>query len=150
MAERHETIGIWLEDLLNAGRRIWLVDYGMEASAKNGIVIGMRLFDAGLFHAGFGIVVTPDEDTVDDAISAKARGARLPFRYSLAATLYGDTLRSAQPIGPGDLPLIEQFVEIMQHLSHVPDVPPSRKNRKQKPALSEKAPAKKVSSRRPS
>ena len=47
VAERHEAAGLWLEDLLDDNRRLWLVDEGLEASAPEGAVLGMRLFDAG-------------------------------------------------------------------------------------------------------
>jgi hypothetical protein len=88
-AARHETAGVWLEDLLEGDRRLWLVDEGLEASAPDGTVFGMRLFDAGPFHAGFGIVAPVDGETVEFCLEARARGARLPFRHSLAVTLYG-------------------------------------------------------------
>lgn len=56
----HPTAGVWLEDLLKPGLRLWLLDEGVEASAAEGIVLGMRVFDAGPFYAGLGIVVQPD------------------------------------------------------------------------------------------
>jgi hypothetical protein len=98
MAGPHEVAGLWLEDRLDGDRRIWLMDKSLEARAEDGLEIAMRLFDAGPFHAGFGIVVVPDEDTVGYAVEARTRGAPLPFRYSLAATLYGDELRAEQPL----------------------------------------------------
>ncbi len=91
-AERHEVAGVWLEDLLDGNRRLWLMDEGFEASAPDGLVFGMRLFDAGPFHAGFGIIAPADEETVEFSVDGKARGSRLPFRHSLAATLYSDSL----------------------------------------------------------
>src|SRR3954451_23604976 len=57
VAERHEAAGLWLEDLLDDNCRLWLMNKGLEASAPEGTVLGMRLFDAGPFHAGFGIIV---------------------------------------------------------------------------------------------
>ncbi len=36
VAERHEAAGLWLEDLLDENRRLWLVDKGLEASAPEG------------------------------------------------------------------------------------------------------------------
>ncbi len=73
----------------------------------------MRLFDAGPFHAGFGIIVEPDDETLDFCLAAKARGAPLPFRHSLAATLYGDRLRAAAPPGPADPALLQTLAEIL-------------------------------------
>jgi len=54
---RHGIAGVSLEDLLDRNRTLWLMDEGMEASAPTEGAFGMRLFDAGEFHVGFGIVV---------------------------------------------------------------------------------------------
>ena len=113
VARRHEAAGLWLEDMLAGDRRLWLVDEALEASAPEGAVLGMRLFEAGPFHAGFGIIVAPDEETLDFCLGAKARGAPLPFRHSLAATLYGDQLRAEAPPGPADLALLQTLAEIL-------------------------------------
>ncbi len=113
VAERHEAAGLWLEDMLAGDRRLWLVDEGLEASAPEGAILGMRLFDAGPFHAGFGIIVAPDEETLDFCWEAKARGGPLPFRHSLAATLHGDRLRAEAPPGPADLALLQTLAEIL-------------------------------------
>jgi hypothetical protein len=110
---RHEAAGLWLEDLLEGDRRLWIVDEALEASAPDGIILGMRLFDAGPFHAGFGIIVRPDEETLDFCLEAKALGGPLPFRYSLAATLYGDHLRANAPPGPADLALLQTLFEAL-------------------------------------
>ncbi|PPQ35595.1 hypothetical protein [Rhodopila globiformis] len=112
VAGRHEAAGLWLEDLLDADRRLWLMDKGLEASAEDGTVLAMRLFDAGPFHAGFGIVAVPDETTTHFAVAARQRGNPLPFRQSLAATLYGDELRAEQPLeslDPAVLEALEEF-----------------------------------------
>jgi hypothetical protein len=87
VAGRHEVAGLWLEDMLAGDRRLWLVDEALEASAPEGAVAGMRLFDAGPFHAGFGIIVEPDDETLDFCLGAKARRALavppLPRRHAL-------------------------------------------------------------------
>jgi hypothetical protein len=127
MAGRHEAAGLWLEDLLAGNRRIWLVDEALEASAPEGIIFATRLFDAGPFHAGFGIIVEPDEETLDVCVSAKERGARLPFRHSLAATLYGDKLRADAPPGPADLALLQTLAEILAADAVRPAEPAPRK-----------------------
>jgi hypothetical protein len=126
VAGRHEIAGVWLEDMLADNRRLWLMDEAFEASATAGLVVGLRLFDAGPFHAGFGIVVRPDEETVEFCLAAKARGGPLPFRHSLAATLYGDELRAEAPPGPVDLALLQTLFEI---LASEPDVPAGAKSR---------------------
>jgi hypothetical protein len=113
VAGRHEAAGLWLEDMLADNRRLWLVDEALEVSAPEGAVLGMRLFDAGPFHAGFGIIVAPDAETLDFCLGAKERGAPLPFRHSLAATLYGDQLRADAPPGPADLALLQTLAEIL-------------------------------------
>jgi hypothetical protein len=113
IAGRHEAAGLWLEDMLKGSRRLWLMDEALEASAPEGAVLGMRLFDAGPFHTGFGIIVEPDDETLNFCLGAKERGAPLPFRHSLAATLYGDQLRSEAPPGPADLALVQALAEIL-------------------------------------
>lgn len=91
----HDAAGVWLDDLLVAERRLWLVDEGLEASAPEGLTIAMRVFDAGPFHAGFGIVVIPDADLVEVCVASATRDNPLPVRHSLAAALYGDEIALA-------------------------------------------------------
>lgn len=88
----HETAGVWLDDLLTPDRRHWLVDEGLEASAPEGLTVAMRVFDAGPFHAGFGIVVVPGEEFAGFCVTAASRGDRLPVRNSLAAALYAEEI----------------------------------------------------------
>jgi hypothetical protein len=136
VAERHETVGLWLEDLLDRDRRIWLVDEALEASATERITIGMRLFDSGPFHVGFGVAVTPDEETTHFAVSARARGYPIPFRHSLSATLYGDRLRAERPFDPTDVPLVEEMLEALSHGPRVPGNAPLGKAGRRKLARS--------------
>src|SRR5271170_7294064 len=100
LAGRRGTAGVWLEDLLDGDRSLWLMDETMERSAPIGLIFGARLFDAGEFHVGFGIVAQPDEETTQFAVQARRYGTRLPFRQSLAATVYGDSLRERFLISP--------------------------------------------------
>jgi hypothetical protein len=102
-----------VEDLLAGQRRVWLVDEALEVSASEDAVIGLRLFDAGPFYAGFGIIVAPDAETLDFCLAATERGEPLPFRHSLAATLYGDLLRANAPLGPADLALLETLADML-------------------------------------
>lgn len=130
VAERHAQAGLWLEDLMAAGRRFWLVDEGIEASAPQGLVIGMRLFEAGPFHAGFGIIVEPREDLVAFCTRAAARGDRLPIRHSLAAALYADDIqaRSLTVVEEVDIP--EAVVEAPMREAGAPqDTPMARPRR---------------------
>ena len=95
---RHEAAGLWLEDMLRGRRLLWLVDRSLGASAlPEGAVFAMRLFEAEAFHAGFGIVVPVDAETFDLCFGSAEEGRPLPFRHSLAATLYGDVLRESVP-----------------------------------------------------
>ena len=94
-AARHEVAGIWLEDLLDDNRKIWLVDEGMEASAPIEGAFGMRIFDAGEFHVGFGIVTLSDDETTEFSTQGVTRNGRVPFRHSLAVTLYFDACARA-------------------------------------------------------
>ena len=89
---RHEVAGVWLEDLLAGNRRLWLMDESMEASASKDVAFGMRVFDAGEFHVGFGIAAPSDDETTEFSVEGVARNGRTPFRHSLAVTLYGDSL----------------------------------------------------------
>lgn len=141
VAERHATAGLWLEDLLDGDRRIWIVDEAMEASAGEGTVLGMRLFDAGPFHAGFGIVAMPNEETVHFAVIARKHGDPLPFRQSLAATLYGDALRAEQPFDAGDIALMENLFKILQPPPGGADQASPGKARPRKPARSKRKPS---------
>jgi hypothetical protein len=97
---RHETAGVWLEDLLDGNRKVWLMDESMESSAATNGAFGMRVFDAGDFHVGFGIAVPSDDQTTEFSVQGMARHGRTPFRHSLAVTLYGDTLSRRTTHGP--------------------------------------------------
>jgi hypothetical protein len=45
----------------------------------------------------------------------------LPFRYSLAATLYGDQLRADAPPGPAGLALLQTLAEILTSEPSLPE-----------------------------
>jgi hypothetical protein len=89
---RHDLAGVWVEDVINPAELIWVLDQGLEVSAPDGLEFGLRIFNAGDFHAGFGIVVPADPEITDFCAQALARGNRLPVRHSLAATLYADAI----------------------------------------------------------
>jgi hypothetical protein len=86
IAERHQAVGLWLEDLLDRTAasgwwtRLWRLPQRKDHDRHSTV-------DCGPFHVGFGIVVTPDEETTHFAVSARARGYPIPFRHSLSATL---------------------------------------------------------------
>jgi hypothetical protein len=88
----HDLAGVWVEDVINGGEPIWVLDEGLEVSAPDGVEFAMRIFDAGDFYAGFGIVVPADPEVTDFCGQAVSRGNRLPVRHSLAAALYADAI----------------------------------------------------------
>jgi len=94
---RHEVAGVWLQDLLAGNRGLWLMDESMEASASKDVAFGMRVFDAGEFHVGFGIAAPSDDETTEFSVEGIARNGRTPFRHPLAVTLYGDSLSGRTP-----------------------------------------------------
>jgi hypothetical protein len=110
---KHEVAGVWLEDLLDDDRRLWIMDEAMEMSLRPGTIAGMRVFNAGPFHMGFGIVVLPDEETIRLCMTSQQRNGRQPFRYSLAATLYGDDLVGRQLSGPAEDQIIEALLSTL-------------------------------------
>jgi hypothetical protein len=89
---RHDLAGVWLEDVITPGELIWVLDEGLEVSAPDGLEFGLRIFDAGAFYAGFGIVVPADPEITDFCAQVVSRGHRLQVRHSLAATLYADAI----------------------------------------------------------
>ncbi len=95
---RHGIAGVWLDDLLDGNRSLWLMDESLEESARTEGAFGMRIFDAGQFHVGFGVVVQSDEETTEFSIHGMTQNGRVPFRHSLAVMLYGGGLRGSLPI----------------------------------------------------
>ena len=56
------------------------MDESMESSASTKGAFGMRVFDAGEFHVGFGIDVPSDDETTEFSVEGVARNGRTPFR----------------------------------------------------------------------
>jgi hypothetical protein len=106
---QHEIAGVWLEDILDGDRRLWFLEETLATPLPLGSVAGMRVFDAGPFHMGFGIVAFPDDETIDMSVVGQKRNGRQPFRYSLASTLYGDRLIAKRPVDPRT----ERIVELL-------------------------------------
>jgi hypothetical protein len=113
VVDRYVAAGIWVENVLDENHRIWVLDEGLESSAPVGLVFGMRLFDVGPFHAGFGIVVPADEETAYFCAQAKGRGGPLPVRNSLAATLYGDEIRAGTSVGQTEEEMLNSLLDLM-------------------------------------
>jgi hypothetical protein len=62
---RHPEAGIVLEDSLRGGEA-WLVDVNLEATAKPGAVLAMRLAVPDAFAISCGVAVPIDEDTLEE------------------------------------------------------------------------------------
>lgn len=107
MERAAKQFGLWSGD----GMVLPEGDQALEASAPAGVVFGTRLFDAGPFHAGFGVIVQPDEDTIETCVQSVTRFGRVPFRHSLAATLYGDALRMDLPPSGEEQQLVHFLLE---------------------------------------
>lgn len=120
VAVRHPAAGIWAEDVLDENRRIWVLDEGLESSAPVGSVLGMRLFDMGPFHAGFGIVVPADEEIAYFCAQARACGGPLPVRHSLAATLYSDEIRAGARLGEAEEEIRGSFLDVLAGCDKAP------------------------------
>lgn len=134
-AEIHPVAGVWLEDVLDADRRFWLMDETLETSLVPGTVMGMRLFDAGPFHVGHGVVTFPDEETIHMSVASQERRGRQPFRHSLAARLYGDRARELTPFDPKDEWIVKLLVASLKSGLPIPGAPkgpgaPTKKTRR--------------------
>jgi hypothetical protein len=110
---RHPAAGVWVDDLLDSNRRIWVLDEGLEGSAPDSFVFGMRLFDVGPFHAGFGIVVPADDEITHFCVEARARVGPLPVRNSLAATLYSDAIWTEAPLSSAEEEILDTFLGLL-------------------------------------
>jgi hypothetical protein len=53
----HPQGGVWVDDALGTRKHKHLMDEALEKSASAGTLVAMRVFDAGPFLAGFGIVI---------------------------------------------------------------------------------------------
>ncbi len=80
---KHAPAGIRLEDLLRGGET-WLVDVGLEASAKPGAVLAMRLATPDAFAISCGVAVPIDEDTLEEIFDIFTDGGELDDLAPLA------------------------------------------------------------------
>lgn len=86
---RHESAGLWLEDLLAGPVPVWLMDEALEGAVAAGTVLAMRLFDAGPFHAGFGTAVALDAADAEMIETLRRQFGDLPFEGRFAQMVYG-------------------------------------------------------------
>lgn len=119
---RHEAAGVWLEDLLNGGPLIWVVDEGMEKSARDGLCFAARIFNVGDFHAGLGIIIPLDEDEVADyqALSEDFKAGKrlrpfapLVYREAILSNVLKILNRAMAEMNPEEL---DQLGEMIQEL----------------------------------
>jgi hypothetical protein len=97
LAEKHETMGTWVEDVLDNGRRTWLIDLDVPELEPSHTFFATRIFDAGPFHAMLSVITSLSDRMVNVFKRAEATGRRR-YRRSLAATIYGLTeLRGLPP-----------------------------------------------------
>ncbi|HET6520719.1 MAG TPA: hypothetical protein VFG47_13005 [Geminicoccaceae bacterium] len=148
VAGRHEAAGLWLEDRLDGDRgRLWLVDEAFETSAAEGDLVACRLFDAGPFHAAFGIVVMVDEETVDLCLGARRTPGQRPLGRHLVPMIYGQDIHSkaladlpvdeilgllADALG-GDPTALVGELDDAEHAGKPDPVPPSRARKNRPP-----------------
>jgi hypothetical protein len=88
IGETHETTGTWVTDLLDNDRRYWLIDLNVDEPNPSYTVIAVRIFDPGPFHMTLG-VITSISDRMANVFQRGHAAGRLPYRRSLAATVYG-------------------------------------------------------------
>ncbi len=80
---KHAEAGIRLDDLLRGGE-VWLVDVNLEATARAGAVLAMRLATPDGFAISCGVAVPIDEDTLDEILEFLSDGGEVEDLAPLA------------------------------------------------------------------
>ena len=94
---KHDIVGLWIEDILDNDRRIWIISINLEDHDDPHEVFGMRIMDTGEFHIVLGpIALSTDEIAIDCTTAIKALG-RLPFERPLSVAIYGLILTKDLP-----------------------------------------------------
>jgi len=88
----HASGGLTVLDLVNDDRELWIMDRGLGQTAKPGMILAMRVFDAGPFHMGFGLVVVLDDMSAMILRSVAGTDWSRSFRMPMSAVLYGHRL----------------------------------------------------------
>ena len=91
---KHEIAGMWLADMLNGGE-IWLMDKGLEANAKPGMVFGTRLFKPDDFWMTTGLAV-PTGLTIADGKTYEGQASAFDTT-NLAEDMYRGHFRQKLP-----------------------------------------------------
>lgn len=111
---KHEVGGVWVEDMLDNDRRIWIMDVALEERDVAPEVFAMRIFDAGQFCVSLGIIALASEKMVRICTTAQKTTGRLPFRRSLAATLYGLSLMDGRPSHPSGIKFARDLAQVLE------------------------------------
>jgi hypothetical protein len=80
---RHAGAGVRLEDLLRGGEA-WLVDVNLEATARPGAVLAMRLATPDVFAISCGVAVPIDKDTLAEILDVLTDGGAIDDLAPLA------------------------------------------------------------------
>ena len=93
--------------------------HGRRPALENSVLMTgtPRLSRAGVQLA---LMAEPDDETLNLCLGARARGAPLSFRHSLAATLCSDQLRADALPEPAGLALSQTLAEILTSRPSVP------------------------------
>jgi len=116
----HETGGIWVEDILDDNRRIWIMEILLEDREKFPEIFGMRIFDAGPFHLSLGSIAYANASIVRICATAVAAKRRLPFRHGLASTLYGLMLMRDRPNHPSGIRFVRDLALVLNNFPAAP------------------------------
>jgi hypothetical protein len=95
-AEKHEAAGMWVEDVLNERRRIWVVDVNADKLNPPDSALAVRVFDTGPFYMTLCVITLISDRMVAVFERAQATGRR-PSRRSMPATIYGLAQLDGQP-----------------------------------------------------
>lgn len=123
---RHELGGIWVEDILDNDRPIWIANPLFEDRDGNPEIFAMRIFDTGPFHTAIGIVTQASAKMVEICTISMKDTGRLPFRQSLAATLYGVSLMDGQPRHPSGMKFARELYPVLKAFEYLADTKPAR------------------------
>jgi hypothetical protein len=96
LAEKHEALGTWVEDILDNDKRLWLADLDVDEKNPSHTVFAVRVFDAGPFHMTLTVIISISQRMANVLKRGHATG-RLPYRRTLPATIYGLTHLGGAP-----------------------------------------------------
>ena len=109
VAGKHESLGLWVDDILDNNRRIWLVEPDVEEEVAVNATFALRAFDAGPFHLPLCLSAIINERMSNVFQRARETG-RPMHRRSLAATIYGLVqLNGVPPTHPSGWRFVEDL-----------------------------------------